>query len=42
VFQLGAKGNNLVDCISTSHSTSLEKSEIENVGVPVQILAPEF
>ena len=42
MFQLGAKGNNLVDCISTDHSTSLEKSEIENVGVPVQILAPEF
>jgi dienelactone hydrolase len=42
VFQLGAKGNNLVDCISIGHSTSLEKSEIENVGVPVQILPPEF
>jgi dienelactone hydrolase len=42
VFQLGAKGNNLVDCISTGHPSWLEKSEIENVGVPVQIPAPEF
>lgn len=42
VFQLGGKGNNLVDCISTGHPSWLEKSEIENVGVPVQILAPEF
>ena len=42
MFQLGAKGNNLVGCISTGHSTSLEKSEIENVGLPVQILGPEF
>ena len=41
VFQLGAKGNDLVDCISTAHPTWLEKSEIEKVGVPVQILAPE-
>lgn len=43
VFQLGAKENGgLVDCISTGHPTFLEKSEIEAVGVPVQILAPEF
>ena len=42
VFQLGAKENNvLVDCISTAHPTWLEKQEIEKVGVPVQILAPE-
>lgn len=41
VFQLGAKGNNLVDCISTGHPTWLTKEEIDNIGVPVQILAPE-
>ena len=43
VFRLGAKSSDsIVDCISTGHPTWLEKSEIENVGVPVQILAPEF
>ena len=42
VFRLGAKGNEVVDCISTAHPTWLEKTEIENVGVPVQILAPEI
>ncbi|KAL9603192.1 MAG: hypothetical protein Q9179_002293 [Wetmoreana sp. 5 TL-2023] len=41
VFQLGAKGKNLVDCISTAHPSLLTKEEIDNVGVPVQILAPE-
>ncbi|EMD66835.1 hypothetical protein COCSADRAFT_169722 [Bipolaris sorokiniana ND90Pr] len=33
-------GNGLVDCISTAHPSLLEM-EIEKVGVPVQILAPE-
>jgi len=50
VFRLGSKAHNnvsgqetkLVDCISTAHPTWLTKEEIENVGVPVQILAPEF
>lgn len=42
VFRLGAKDNQLVDCISTAHPSLLEKKEIENVGVPVQIMAPEF
>ncbi|KIW21052.1 hypothetical protein PV08_01631 [Exophiala spinifera] len=42
VFQLGAKGNNLVDAISTAHPSLLEKSEIDAVGVPVQILSPEI
>ncbi|KAF4174394.1 hypothetical protein CNMCM8927_008469 [Aspergillus lentulus] len=42
VFRLGAKGNNLVDCISTAHPSLLEKSEIETVAVPVQILAPKL
>jgi dienelactone hydrolase len=41
VFRLRAKGNNHVDCISTAHPTWLEKDEISNVGVPVQMLAPE-
>jgi dienelactone hydrolase len=42
VFRLGGKDVNLVDCISTAHPTLLEKSEIQNVDVPVQIMAPEF
>lgn len=43
VFRLGAKANNgLVDCISTAHPSWLTQSEIEHVGVPVQILAPEI
>ncbi|KAJ9608173.1 hypothetical protein H2200_007161 [Cladophialophora chaetospira] len=43
VFRLGARdnGERLVDCISTAHPTWLTKEEIKNVGVPVQILAPE-
>ncbi|EKG09655.1 Dienelactone hydrolase [Macrophomina phaseolina MS6] len=42
VFRLGAKDQNrLVDCITVGHPTALEKGEIENVGVPVQIIAPE-
>jgi dienelactone hydrolase len=42
VFQLGAKENNgLVDCISTGHPSGLTKEEMDKVGVPVQILAPE-
>ncbi|KAJ5779262.1 Alpha/Beta hydrolase protein [Penicillium paradoxum] len=42
VFRLGAKDRDLVDCISVAHPTLLEKSEIDTVGVPVQILAPEI
>ncbi|KAM5527605.1 dienelactone hydrolase family protein [Fusarium oxysporum f. sp. phaseoli] len=42
VFNLGAKGQSLVDCISTAHPSLLEKEEIANAGVPTQILAPEF
>ncbi|KAL6234649.1 hypothetical protein BDW75DRAFT_230943 [Aspergillus navahoensis] len=41
VFRLGAKDVRLVDCISTAHPTFLEKEEIRQVGVPVQIMAPE-
>ncbi|KAF2736451.1 dienelactone hydrolase family protein [Polyplosphaeria fusca] len=40
VFRLGA-GTGLVDVISTAHPSMLEKSEIDAVKVPVQILAPE-
>ena len=42
VFQLGAKGNNLVDCVSAAHPSMLDKTDIANLGVPVQILAPEI
>ncbi len=46
VFQLGAKVTDgstpLVDCISTAHPTFLTKEEMSNVGVPVQIVAPEI
>lgn len=41
VFQLGAKGKNLVDAISTAHPSILTKEEVAAVAVPVQILAPE-
>lgn len=41
VFRLGAKGKNLIDCVSTAHPSLLEKSEMENLAVPTQILAPE-
>lgn len=46
-FRLGSKGNNpsldqcLVDCISAAHPTWLTKEEIDDINVPVQILAPE-
>ncbi|KAJ4301065.1 hypothetical protein N0V90_003155 [Kalmusia sp. IMI 367209] len=32
----------LVDCISTAHPTWLTKEEIDKIGVPVQICAPEI
>lgn len=41
VFQLGARGLGLVDCIATAHPTYLTEAEIDAVAVPVQILAPE-
>lgn len=46
-FFLGSKTNNpspakcLVDCISAAHPTWLTKEEMDEVAVPVQILAPE-
>jgi dienelactone hydrolase len=41
VFRLGAKNIQLVDCISTAHPSRLEKKEIQEIAVPVQIMAPE-
>lgn len=40
-FRLAAKGNNLLDCVSVAHPSLLEKTEIDALGVPTQILAPE-
>lgn len=42
-FRLGAKEHQppLVDCISAGHPSLLTKEDIDEVGVPVQILAPE-
>ena len=40
-FQLGAKGNNLIDALSVAHPSMLTKDEIDAVAVPTQILAPE-
>jgi len=44
VFRLGAKEHQppLVDCISAGHPTWLTKKDIDEVAVPVQILAPEI
>ncbi|KAI9710353.1 MAG: hypothetical protein M1820_002848 [Bogoriella megaspora] len=41
VFQLAGKGQNILDCVSAAHPSLVEKSEIENLSVPTQILAPE-
>jgi dienelactone hydrolase len=41
VFRLGAKPP-LVDCITAGHPTWLTKKDIDEVAVPVQILAPEI
>jgi dienelactone hydrolase len=44
VFRLGAKEHNppFVDCISAGHPSLLTKQDIDEVAVPVQLLAPEF
>ncbi|KAG0650459.1 hydrolase tropI [Hyphodiscus hymeniophilus] len=44
VFRLGSKTNRppLVDCITAGHPSSLTKKDIDEIGVPVQILSPEF
>jgi dienelactone hydrolase len=43
VFRLGSKSHSppLVDCISTAHPSVLEEKEMQNVAVPVQIIAAE-
>ncbi|KUJ07821.1 endo-1,3-1,4-beta-D-glucanase [Mollisia scopiformis] len=41
-FQLGAKGNNLVDAVSVAHPSQVTTKEVDALGVPTQILAPEF
>ncbi|KAF4951856.1 hypothetical protein FSARC_12800 [Fusarium sarcochroum] len=41
-FQIGAKNKQLADCISVAHPTMDEKTKIDALGVPVQILAPEI
>lgn len=43
-FQLGGASHSprLVDCISSAHPTWLTKEEIDDIGVPVQIIAPEI
>ena len=40
-FRLGAKGVKLVDAISTAHPSWLTKEEIDEIGVPVQAIAPQ-
>lgn len=40
-LQLGAKGNDLVDCVSVAHPSRFTKDEIDALGVPTQIIAPE-
>lgn len=44
VFRLGAKEHQppLVDCITAGHPSLLTKKDIDEVAVPVQILAPEM
>jgi len=41
VFRLAAKGNDLVDCVSTAHPSMVDKSEIDGISVPVQLCIPE-
>ncbi|KIX93993.1 uncharacterized protein Z520_10330 [Fonsecaea multimorphosa CBS 102226] len=40
-FRLGAREKPLVDCVSVGHPSLLTKRDIDEVAVPVQILAPE-
>ncbi|TKA77570.1 hypothetical protein B0A55_06640 [Friedmanniomyces simplex] len=42
VCRLGAKGNDLVDCISMGHPSMLVEADLDGVAVPIQILAPEI
>lgn len=45
-FRLGARafndgGERLVDCVSVGHPSLLTEGDVDGVGVPVQVLAPE-
>lgn len=40
VFQLGSDPG-LLSCVSTAHPSRLDKSEIDRLAVPTQVLAPE-
>lgn len=40
-FKLAGRDQGLLDCVSVAHPSMLEKKEIENLAVPIQILAPE-
>lgn len=40
-FQLGAKGNNLIDAITVAHPSMVTQEEVAALAVPTQILAPE-
>lgn len=40
-WRLAAKGNDLVDCISTGHPSLVTKEDIDGIAVPTQTLAPE-
>jgi dienelactone hydrolase len=44
VFRLGAKEHQppLIDCVSAGHPTWLTEKDVDEVAVPVQILAPEI
>ncbi|KAK3111239.1 hypothetical protein LTR53_013715 [Teratosphaeriaceae sp. CCFEE 6253] len=42
VCRLGAKGVGLVDCVSMGHPSMLTKEDLDGVGVPMQVLAPEI
>lgn len=42
-FDLGNKANDgLIDCLSVAHPAWVVPSELDNLGVPTQIIAPEF
>lgn len=41
-FRLAAKGNKLLDCVSVALPSLPEKSEIDTLAVPTQILASEM
>jgi dienelactone hydrolase len=41
VFQLAARGQNLLHCVSTAHPSFSDEQGIFSLGVPTQILAPE-